>query len=418
VTGVSAYQNGSILQGAFDRTPSLLCRASAVKTIYVKEGASSTGTGTKIKPYDSIAKAQTALETDSSIKRVCFSGALDGTLDLDAALATDLTLTAYAVGTTLSSTGIVFHQEIGALQNLTISNLEIDGGLVLAPTTSLTLSRLDVDGDGRSNAVGIGEADSVTISDSTITDTDVGIETSLWETDAVGTLEVSNVIFETTYDTAISAYFLDSLTVSDSTFEYANYGIVSHDVTTLLIEKSTFLGGTSAIAFDNTNTDLTSLDLQNNFIGSNSYSGLRDVSAHGSNVNTNINNNSFYNNLSTSALGGETFINNIVYSYPSQRAFYSTTYAATLTSDYNLFYGRLSTDPAALDLASWQTKTGLDLNSLVGDPLFTSTDDLHLSSSTSPAIDAGTDLSVTEDIDGDSRPAGSFDIGADEYQAP
>ena len=49
-------------------------------------------------------------------------------------------------------------------------------------------------------------------------------------------------------------------------------------------------------------------------------------------------------------------------------------------------------------------ETGRDTpNSISSDPLFTSTVDLHIPAN-SPLMNAGTDLSITEDFDGDTRP--------------
>ncbi|MBT7144865.1 MAG: hypothetical protein HN894_16195, partial [Bacteroidetes bacterium] len=66
------------------------------------------------------------------------------------------------------------------------------------------------------------------------------------------------------------------------------------------------------------------------------------------------------------------------------------------------------------DLASWQTASGGDANSISVDPVFFSASDLH---STSSQIDnAGTPLSVVgDDIDGEARDASNPDIGADEF---
>ena len=69
------------------------------------------------------------------------------------------------------------------------------------------------------------------------------------------------------------------------------------------------------------------------------------------------------------------------------------------------------------DVAAWNVGTGFDANSVEGDPVFTSTSDLHVLGTA--ANDAGDNtLGVSIDIDGDTRPASGstiVDIGADEY---
>lgn len=103
---------------------------------------------------------------------------------------------------------------------------------------------------------------------------------------------------------------------------------------------------------------------------------------------------------------------------------------AGLTADNNLFFvsgaggvlGTYSGDKA--DLASWQAATGVDANSIVGDPLYnnptgtSSTVDLHLQVG-SPAHHAGVPISgITTDIESDPRSATTPDIGADELGQP
>ena len=100
---------------------------------------------------------------------------------------------------------------------------------------------------------------------------------------------------------------------------------------------------------------------------------------------------------------------------------------ATLISDYNIFY-QSSGDQAKLVLkynggvctwytfAGWQA-LGYDTHSVNADPLFVSTvtPDFHLQS-TSPAINAGVDVGLTQDYEGIAVPKGSgFDIGAYEF---
>jgi trimeric autotransporter adhesin len=68
-------------------------------------------------------------------------------------------------------------------------------------------------------------------------------------------------------------------------------------------------------------------------------------------------------------------------------------------------------------LAAWQTAVGQDVASINVDPAFLSTTDLHIGS-TSPVVDAGANVGVTNDFDADVRPFNSlYDIGADEYVA-
>lgn len=87
--------------------------------------------------------------------------------------------------------------------------------------------------------------------------------------------------------------------------------------------------------------------------------------------------------------------------------------------DYNNLYatgtdlGRFGSTAAA-DLAAWRTASSLDANSVSGDPVYMTTENLHALGSINN--NAGTPLSgVTTDIDGESRSATAPDIGADEY---
>jgi len=77
--------------------------------------------------------------------------------------------------------------------------------------------------------------------------------------------------------------------------------------------------------------------------------------------------------------------------------------------------GYLSTDQATL--TAWQTATGKDANSVSGDPKFLSNIDLHIDpSQISPVGNTGQyTVTVTDDIDGNTRNATTPDIGADEY---
>ena len=78
-----------------------------------------------------------------------------------------------------------------------------------------------------------------------------------------------------------------------------------------------------------------------------------------------------------------------------------------IAEDYNLFFDNGANAPTALSGG----------HSLVADPLFVNpaAGNFHLSSA-SPAINAGVDVGLRNDFDGDPRPIGAgFDIGFDEF---
>ena len=80
----------------------------------------------------------------------------------------------------------------------------------------------------------------------------------------------------------------------------------------------------------------------------------------------------------------------------------------TVIQDYNLFNGNSVNNIGSVLGGS---------HNVVGDPKFVDAahDDYHLKAD-SAAIDAGTDLGIAIDVDGDPRPTGAgFDIGFDEY---
>ena len=99
-------------------------------------------------------------------------------------------------------------------------------------------------------------------------------------------------------------------------------------------------------------------------------------------------------------------------------AFYNSITTAISTTDYNDFYSpsglfaHWGTDVA--NLAALQAASGQDANSVEVDPGFVSNTDLHVGAGS--GIDAlATVLSITDDIDGDTRDVSTPDIGADEY---
>jgi hypothetical protein len=98
---------------------------------------------------------------------------------------------------------------------------------------------------------------------------------------------------------------------------------------------------------------------------------------------------------------------------------YLATGSATYAGDHNDLYTPQS--PLAYrigdvtDLTTWQSNTGQDANSISSDPLFVSTDDLHVQE-TSLTADAGVRIpGISVDIDGEPRDFFNPDIGADEF---
>jgi trimeric autotransporter adhesin len=139
-----------------------------------------------------------------------------------------------------------------------------------------------------------------------------------------------------------------------------------------------------------------------------------------------------YGLLSTVLSGTREYQDNIFWNARSNASGAATNYAIGLsgtgfTSNFNdLFASGTGGAVGAFDgvaqatLANWQTATGQDgmsisANPLLGNPTGNATTvDLHLGCG-SPVIGAGTALAaVTNDFDGDPRPASMPDIGADE----
>ena len=139
----------------------------------------------------------------------------------------------------------------------------------------------------------------------------------------------------------------------------------------------------------------------------------------------------FYLNMSGASGTRTANVKNNIFS-SQEDDFTSYTYAwasnvngSTLVSDYNdLTYttngktGLFGATECAL-LSDWRTAASQDANSISADPLFVSSSDFHLTG-TSPCVNAGTNVGITTDLDGNSRPeppSGTlYDIGAYEFQ--
>jgi hypothetical protein len=181
--------------------------------------------------------------------------------------------------------------------------------------------------------------------------------------------------------------------------------------------RRNFMDGTTsqeAVRFIGAN-DIT---LENNVIMNSTQQGLYIDSGS---TNINVWHNSFFNNgeeeIRTKMSGEDIVIkNNIIYANGTSAAISANTDSLP-GEDFNLIFNN-GTDTESSQAAI----TTFGANTLFGDPLFVSatagSEDLHLTSG-SPAIAAGMDLGVTDDIEQSSRPnpAGTPpDMGAYEFE--
>jgi len=232
------------------------------------------------------------------------------------------------------------------------------------------------------------------------------------------------------------------------------YGIYISRVDGLIVEKCkiTELMGTSTIRGVYYFGSSTSGDaiFRNNFISLSGFTNLTSGSIYGLDYFAYAANNfeAYHNSIyigGTDVTTGSSYAltkrddaniykayDNAVYNARSNSTGTGTHYAVyvgdtntvTLEIDYNDFFadgtggtfGYYQGPGAIADLATWQATTGLDANSVSGDPGYVGNDDLHIQSSFNTLDGNGLYFaSVPDDIDGDIRNMTTPDIGADEY---
>lgn len=179
-------------------------------------------------------------------------------------------------------------------------------------------------------------------------------------------------------------------------------------------------GGTSTRAtiygiYDNTATGATYTIYYNSInvtgsgtSGANTYAFYRETT---STTNYNLKNNIFSNTRNAGGSGRH-------YAIAIKKT-------GSFSSDFNDLYTVDASvlgywPPSDKTFATWKSSSGQDSHSVNVAPVFTSTTDLHLVTSSNDGIsNLGTPLAaVTTDIDGTARSASTPDIGADEFDLP
>ena len=243
-----------------------------------------------------------------------------------------------------------------------------------------------------------------------------------------------------------------SLTLQDNTIRFSAFNIngtsssvqiTPNAASVLIMERNKLYGGGYGVGFTNavtsSNVANSNTIIKNNFFNTNW--GIVNQMITGLKVY----NNSFYtaNNclygVTPAFMNNWDIQNNILYTYGAAACvLVNATTAATM--NYNHYYypnagagaGAVKLINTTSTLATWKASgnplaireaNGQGGSVTANNPLYTNitslaTTDLHLQPA-SPAIGVGSNVGVTDDIDGNARPlGGAFDIGAIEYAFP
>ncbi len=244
-------------------------------------------------------------------------------------------------------------------------------------------------------------------------------------------LTITDNVFNNPYNQAVRITGYDSVLVSgnysyDGLDPYSSTGLYMTGVNEFSITGNYFAGKNSGIEINSCNNNVVS---QNSVIANNMLVGLKNGTG------LYISNTEYLNIYFNSASGGNRGvylygfnntdhfdIRNNIFSSQSSYALYSNLNGTDITIDYNLYYNSgndfVYDNNSYANLAAWKTaKPTLNMNSLEGNPYFTSADDLHIIGFL--PNDAGVAIpGYNVDYDGDTRPATgatSVDIGADEF---
>lgn len=275
----------------------------------------------------------------------------------------------------------------------------------------ITFDGMKLNGSSGNNVIYLGQPDYITISNNIII--------------ATGASASGVLVFNACTNITITTNAISNTSPSGSTYGVnIQQGSVASDV---LIEKNNFncasgSEATYAIWDDQGTTNLT---IQNNFIANYLQGVYRDQDRSG----FYIYNNSFYcKNYCLQILGSctsGTWKNNIMYCYgvtASDYPMYLNSTLSAFTSNYNLFYSAGSnyvkwsnTDYATM--AAWNAATpGEDINSVTGNPNYTSVTTGNLKITGGPASNVGVNGLVSNDYTSSARnnppEIGAFEIGS------
>ncbi len=252
--------------------------------------------------------------------------------------------------------------------------------------------------------------------------------TAIYFYSVISAFETGNIIssnkFENQTGNSIKNAYQENLSITNNNIETTGYGlaIYSYLMKNCSITKNTMITSWAAMEFlGGYDTNL----IANNFIICESNTSSMYS------IKLQIDNIKFYNNTikSIGEKSGNTLLqvcgdnndikNNILINLKAGNTIEIGWGYDDNTSNYNCLFSNgvslakwRSTECA--DLTTWQSESGLDVNSISTLPVFYSETDLHTNSMI--LDNAGTPLTeITDDIDGEPRNAISPDIGADEF---